>query len=127
MGAKALDIIDMTEAKVIELGGNLAFPVNFSINNIAAHYTSPMRDDNLTLNEGDIVKLDLGVHIDGYIVDTAYSVSFNDDEALENIIQATEVAVDAAKMMAKPGINTRELGKKIESIVKGFKYNPIKE
>lgn len=127
VGAKVLDIISTTEAKIVELDGNIAFPVNISINNIAAHYTSPVRDDNLTINDGDIVKLDIGVHIEGYIVDTAFTVSFNSDEALENIIQATEVAVDAAKMMAKPGINTRELGKKIESIVKGFKYNPIKE
>ena len=127
VGAKALDIIEFTEAKIVELGGLRAFPVNLSINNIAAHYTSPMRDDDLTLNEGDIVKIDIGVHVEGYIVDTAFTISFNDDEALENIIQATEVSVEAAKMMAKPGINTGEIGKKIESIVKGFKYNPIKE
>ena len=127
VGAKALDIIEFAEAKTVELGGSCAFPVNLSVNNIAAHYTSPIRDDDLTLSEGDIVKLDIGVHIEGYIVDTAFTISFSDDKLLENIIQSTEVAVDAAKMMAKPGINTREIGKKIESIVKGFKYNPIKE
>lgn len=127
VGLKALDIINATEAKIIELEGYAAFPVNLSINNIAAHYTSPMRDDGLTINDNDIVKLDIGVHIEGYIVDTAFTVSFNNDKTLENIIQATEVAVEAAKMMAKPGINTKEIGKKIESIVKGFKYNPIKE
>ncbi|MFX1394185.1 MAG: type II methionyl aminopeptidase [Promethearchaeota archaeon] len=124
---KGLDIINTTEQKIIELGGKPAFPVNLSINNIAAHYTAPIRDDGLTINDGDIVKLDIGVHIEGYIVDTAFTVSFNDDKSLENIIQATEVAVEAAKMMAKPGINTRAIGKKIESIVKGFKFNPIKE
>ena len=103
------------------------FPINVSINNIAAHYTSPIKDDELTVKDGDIVKIDLGVHIDGYIVDTAFTVSFNDDTALENIIQATEVALDAAKMMSRPKINTKELGKKIEDIIKGFKFNPIKE
>ncbi|MHA1488914.1 MAG: type II methionyl aminopeptidase [Promethearchaeota archaeon] len=127
VGAKALDLIKSAEEKIGELGGACAFPVNLSINNIAAHYTSPIKDDGLAINEGDIVKLDLGVHIEGYIVDTAFSVSFNDDKELENIIQATEVAVEAAKTMVKPKVNTRELGKKIESIVKGFKYNPIKE
>ena len=125
--AKVLDLINTTEQKIIELGGAPAFPVNLSINNVAAHYTSPIRDDGLTIKEGDIVKLDIGVHIEGYIVDTAFTISFSDDKLLENIIQSTEVAVDAAKMMAKPGINTREIGKKIETIVKGFKYNPIKE
>ncbi|TFG12782.1 MAG: type II methionyl aminopeptidase, partial [Promethearchaeota archaeon] len=120
-------LIDITEIKIRELGGECAFPVNISINNIAAHYTSPLKDDNRVIQSGDIVKLDLGVHIEGYIVDTAFTVSFNDDKALENIIQSTEVAVEAAKMMVKPELNTQEIGKKTESIVKGFKYNPIKE
>jgi len=120
-------LVETTEKKINDLGGQCAFPVNISINNIAAHYTSPLKDDNLVINSGDIVKLDLGVHIEGYIVDTAFTVSFNDDKALENIIQSTQVAVEAAKMMVKPELNTREIGKKTESIVKGFKFNPIKE
>jgi methionyl aminopeptidase len=127
IGTNVFNLIKNAEAKIIELGGNWAFPINVSINNTAAHYTSPIKDDDLTINEGDIVKIDLGVHIEGYIVDTAFTVSFNDEKSLENIIQATEVALDAAKMLAKPKINTRELGKKIESIVKGFNFNPIKE
>jgi methionyl aminopeptidase len=125
--AKVSDIINVTEKKIEELEGKCAFPVNLCINNIAAHYTSPLKDDGLTINEGDLVKLDLGVHIDGYIVDTAFSVNFNETKELENIIQATEVALDAAKMMVKPSVNTKDLGKKIETIVRGFKYNPIKE
>ena len=122
-----LSLIEAAESKIVELGGNWAFPVNISINNIAAHYTSPIKDDGLKINEGDIVKVDLGVHINGFIVDTAFSVSYSDDPLLENIVQATEVAVEAAKNMAKPKVNTREIGKKIESIVKGFKFNPIRE
>ena len=127
VGAEVLNLIENTEKKIVELGGGWAFPVNVSINNIAAHYTSPIKDDDLTIKEGDLVKIDLGVHIDGYIVDTAFTVSFNDEKSLENIIQATEVALEAAKMMTKPKINTKELGKKIEDIIKGFKFNPIKE
>jgi methionyl aminopeptidase len=127
IGTNIFDLVEKAEAKIIELEGGWAFPVNVSINNIAAHYTSPIKDDELTIEDGDIVKIDLGVHVDGYIVDSAFTKSFSDDKALENIIQATEIALEAAKMMAKPKINTKELGKKIEDIVKGFKYNPIKE
>ncbi|MBD3254454.1 MAG: type II methionyl aminopeptidase [Candidatus Lokiarchaeota archaeon] len=127
IGIKALEIVTNIEKKIKELGGSCAFPANVCVNNIAAHYTSPIKDDGLTINENDLVKVDLGVHIEGYIVDTAFSVNFNEDKALENIIQSTEVAVEAAKMMVKPEINTRKLGAKIESIIKGFKYNPIKE
>jgi methionyl aminopeptidase len=127
VGTSALNIILMTEAKIEEFGGLCAFPVNLCINNIAAHYTSPLKDDGLIISEDDLVKIDLGVHIEGYIVDTAFTVNFNEDESLENIIQSTEVALDAAKMMVKPKVNTRDLGKKIEEIVRGFNYNPIKE
>ena len=127
VGEKVLDIITNTEAKIEELEGLCAFPVNLCINNIAAHYTSPKKDDELEINEGDLVKIDLGVHVEGYIVDTAFTVSFSEEELLENIIQSTEVAYDAAKLMVKPKTNTREIGKKIEDIIKGFKYNPIKE
>jgi methionyl aminopeptidase len=102
VGAKALDIVTFTEAKIEELGGFCAFPVNFCINHIAAHYTSPFKDDGLVINDGDMVKIDLGVHVEGYIVDTAFTVNFNEEES-------------------------REIGKKIEDIVKGFKFNPIKE
>ena len=127
VGAKVFDLISDTEAKIEDLGGLCAFPVNICLNNIAAHYTSPIKDDGLEINEGDLVKIDLGVHIEGYIVDTAFSMNFSEEESLENIIQATEVALDAAKMMVKPKTNTQEIGKKIEEIVKGFKYNPIRE
>jgi len=127
IGAKGIEIVSAAEEKIVELGGECAFPVNLSINHIAAHYTSPIKDDDLEIKEGDIVKLDLGVHIEGWIVDTAFTVSFSEVKELENIIQATEVAVNAAKMMCKPGTHTQEIGKKIESIVKGFGYNPIKE
>ncbi|MGV9172125.1 MAG: type II methionyl aminopeptidase [Promethearchaeia archaeon] len=127
VGEKVLDIVEAAELKIDELGGRCAFPVNVSINNIAAHYTSPAKPDELTIKENDLVKLDLGVHIEGYIVDTAFSVNFNEDDSLKNIITATETAVDAAKMMAKPEIHTRKIGKKIEEIIKGFNYTPIKE
>ncbi|MEJ2278579.1 MAG: M24 family metallopeptidase, partial [Candidatus Lokiarchaeota archaeon] len=101
----------MTEEKIEELGGSCAFPVNLCINNIAAHYTSPMKDDDLLIIDNDIVKIDLGVHIEGYIVDTAFSISFNEDPELENLVESTEVALEGAIMMAKPEINTREIGK----------------
>ena len=117
IGASVLSLIEAAESKIVELNGNWAFPVNISINNTAAHYTSPIKDDGLNINEGDIVKVDLGVHIEGFIVDTAFSVSFSDNPLLENIIQATEVACEAAKNMAKPGVNTRVIGKKVASII----------
>jgi len=54
----------------------LDFPQNICINNIAAHYSAP-RDDTTIIQDGDVVKVDLGVAVDGYIVDGAFTVMFN--------------------------------------------------
>ena len=125
-GAKAIEIIQEIEKKILELEGKPAFPINVCINNIAAHYTSPVKDDTI-IADGDIVKIDFGVQIDGYCVDNAFTISFNEDESLKNLIDAPEVAVKAAIMMIKPGVKTNEVAKKIEEIVKGYGYRPIKE
>ncbi|MCK5185347.1 MAG: M24 family metallopeptidase, partial [Candidatus Heimdallarchaeota archaeon] len=75
VGASVLEICEAGEAKIKALGGLWAFPLNISINNVAAHY-SAQPDDDLVIRKGDIVKVDCGVHIDGYIADTAFTVSF---------------------------------------------------
>jgi len=126
IGAKVLEIIQEIENKILELEGKPAFPINVCINNIAAHYTSPVKDDTV-IEDGDIVKIDFGVQIDGYCVDNAFTLSFNEDESLKNIVEAPEVAVKAAIMMIKPGAKTNEIAQKIEEIVKGYGYRPIKE
>ena len=56
VGVNVFNLIEMAEAKIIDLGGKWAFPINVSINNIAAHYTSPIKDDELTIKDGDVVK-----------------------------------------------------------------------
>ncbi len=127
IGAKIYNLIQDAESKINELGGNCAFPVNLCVNNIAAHYTAPFKEEDTAINKGDIVKMDIGVHIEGFIVDTAFSVNFNEEDSLENLVQSTKVAVEAAKAMARPEVNTRQIGKKIESVIKGFNFNPIKE
>ncbi len=126
VGVKVIDIIKEIEKMILDLEVKPAFPINVCINNIAAHFTSPVKDETI-INQGDIVKIDFGVQIDGYCVDNAFSVSFNEDEALKNIIEAPEVAVKAAIMMMKPGVRTQEVARKIHSIVKGYGYNVLKE
>jgi len=124
VGAKLIDIINDTEDKIIELGGRPGFPVNISINHIAAHYTSPL-DDTTQIQDGDIIKIDFGVHINGYSVDCAFTINFNDEPSLKNIGKASEEAVKKAISMIKPGIMTNELGAEIEKIVKSYGYKPI--
>ena len=80
-GALVLDVVNYVESEILKTGAEIAFPCNVSINEIAAHYTSPA-GDKTQFKAGDMVKLDLGAMIDGYIADSAVTVvaSGNIDE-----------------------------------------------
>jgi methionyl aminopeptidase len=124
VGVTALELCEIGEAKIVELGGKWAFPLNISINNIAAHYSSPP-EDPLVIQTGDIVKIDVGVHIDGYVADTAFTVSFGQDHG--DLIKASEEATKAAIDLIRPGITTDRIGDEIESIIRSYDFRPIKE
>lgn len=124
-GALLLDIADKTEEKIIELNGKLAFPVNISINEIAAHHV-PTINETAMLKKGDLVKIDLGVHVDGYLSDTAYSVSIGADELNEKLIATGEEALAKAIEIAKAGIQVSEIGENISSIIDSHGFQPIK-
>ncbi len=124
IGASVLELCEAGEALITELGGKWAFPLNVSINNIAAHYSAPP-DDNLVIKKGDIVKIDCGVHMDGYVADTAFTVSFGSDHG--DLIKASEEATKAAIDMIRPGIFTDRIGEEIESIIKSYDYRPIRD
>lgn len=124
VGASALELCEAGEAKIKELGGKWAFPLNVSINNIAAHYSSPPEDD-LIIQKGDIVKIDCGVEINGYVADTAFTVSFSKDH--KDLIKASEEATKAAVDLIRPGITTDRIGYEIEDIIRSYDYRPIRE
>ena len=64
-----LEIAEKIEAKIVELGGKPAFPVNLSINEVAAHSTPSFNDSSLAYG---LLKVYIGVHIDGFVADTAF-------------------------------------------------------
>ncbi len=80
-GAKLLDIAEKVEEKIEEKGARPAFPCNVSINEKAAHYSPPDGDDTV-VEDGDLVKIDIGVHVKGYIGDMATTV-FAEEESEE--------------------------------------------
>ncbi len=124
IGAKALDLCETAENRIIELGGGIAFPTNVSINEVAAHYTSPEEDETI-IQEGDVVKLDIGVHIDGYIADTAVSVTF--DSELEPLVEASREALTKGLELIKPKANSKDIGKIIEDTIRGYGFRPIRD
>ena len=76
VGSRLLDICSGVEDMIRDRGGEPAFPCNVCVNSVAAHYTS-MKDDTSVVEDGDLVKVDFGVHVNGYLVDTAMTISFN--------------------------------------------------
>ncbi len=126
-----LKIAEKIEAKIIELGGKLAFPTNLSINEIAAHYT-PSHDDE-TLASG-LLKVDLGVHVDGWIADTAFSLDLENNEENKKLIIASQKALDGAVNLIKNSLGgggvdgeltTNQIGKVIEETIKSKGFSPI--
>lgn len=122
VGAKLIDVCDEVEKKIFELGGIPAFPAQISLNNIAAHYC-PEPDDGTIFKMGDLAKLDIGVHIDGFVADTAVTVDLGDNKAL---VDASKNALDAALKLARPGVKTSEIGKAIHAEITKLGFSPIR-
>lgn len=116
------EITEKIESRIIELGGELAFPVQMSVNTTAAHFTSLLNSD-FNFKEGDLVKLDLGVHINGAIGDTAITVDLGENSKL---VKASKNALNAALEIIKPNIELREIGQVIQDEITSLGFSPIK-
>lgn len=121
-GARLYDIAEFIEKRIVELGGKPAFPCNLSINEIAAHYT-PYKGDETVLKEGDYLKVDIGVHVDGYIADTALTVRVGMKE--DDLMAAAKEALENAISVIRAGVKIREIGKAIEETIRCYGFNPI--
>ncbi|TFG33792.1 type II methionyl aminopeptidase [Candidatus Thorarchaeota archaeon] len=123
-GIKVLDIIDTVENHIRANSSGTSFPCNISLNNIAAHYTSPLNDETV-IAEGDLVTVDCGSHVDGCIADTAFTVALNPDHA--DLVKAAEDATKVAIRMMRPGAKLNTIGALIEDTIKNAGFNPIKQ
>ncbi|CAH2075201.1 unnamed protein product, partial [Iphiclides podalirius] len=79
------------------LKAGLAFPTGCSRNHCAAHYT-PNTGDNTVLEYDDVVKIDFGTHINGRIIDCAFTLHFNPryDPLVKGVQEATEAGIKAS-------------------------------
>lgn len=122
VGASLLLAAEKTEEFIVDEGGKPAFPVNISINNIAAHF-SPAFDSTQVFTEKDVVKMDVGVHIDGYITDSAVTIDLSGEHG--KMVDASLNALQAALSVAKPGALTGKIGETIEKEIKKLGFKPI--
>jgi methionyl aminopeptidase len=124
-GVKLLKICTLAEKKILEYAGKsggIAFPCNVSINEEAAHYTSPQGDKKVFPNQG-LVKIDLGAHVNGHLSDTAVTVDL--DGSYENFVAAAEAALDSAIEVIQPGVRLGEVGAAIEKTIKQHGFRPV--
>jgi methionyl aminopeptidase len=122
-GAPVLDVVMDIEEFILKQGGRIAFPVNIAINDIAAHFT-PTHNDKLVFEQGNLVKLDVGVHIDGYIGDSAVTVEVG-TQNWQDLIKASEDALNVAIEIVKPGANLTLLGRSVERTIESYGFKPI--
>jgi methionyl aminopeptidase len=120
VGNGLLNVAKFVENRTIELGGRPAFPCNISRNEEAAHAT-PKAGDSDVFGK-DMVKLDIGVHVDGYIADSAVTVDLSGNP---DILKAAEEALAAAIDLARPGITTGKIGAAIEDSIRSYDLKPI--
>ncbi len=122
-GVSVLKICTVAEQKILEYGASgLAFPCNVSINEEAAHYTSP-RDGTRVFPDKGLVKLDLGAHVNGYLSDTALTIDL--DGSYENFIAASRDAFYEAVETIRPGVRLGEIGGVIERTIRKHGLRPV--
>ena len=122
-GASARKICETLEDFIVSRGGKPAFPCNFSVNHAAAHYT-PGLDDDIELAGSEVVKVDVGVHVDGYIADTAITIDLSG--RYQALLDAARDALESVVSGIKPNIRVYEIGKRIEQAIKKRGFKPIR-
>ena len=122
IGKTVYEICEEVEKEIKKRGAKCAFPVNTSLNETAAHYTAEPNDE-LTISDTDLVKIDLGAQINGYIADTAVTVCY--DPQYDNLVQTAEDALSNAMNMIKTGVKASDIGRTIEKTIKQVGLKPI--
>lgn len=123
-GARLEDIQREVERMIREMGGSPAFPAQSSRNHVAAHYCSPPGDQT-TVQAGDIVKLDCGTQVDGYVTDNATTVDLRDGEN-SLLCAASRMALENAIAVMGPGVSLTEVGRQVETTIHSLGFKPVR-
>lgn len=117
-----VEIAQKIEAEIINQGGEVAFPVNLSINDIAAHYHPALED---TTKATGLLKVDIGIHINGFIADTAFSLDLTPDKKYKELIKASEEALESALLTLNNNPTLDEIGSAIQKAIEKKGFSPI--
>jgi len=122
IGSTLEEICEYVESEIIKRGAKCAFPVNTSLNEVAAHYTAEPNDPK-TVSDSDLIKIDLGAQVNGYIADTAVTVNY--DPQYDSLVQTAENALQSAMSMIKVGVKSKDVGRKIQNTIMDMGFKPI--
>ncbi len=120
-GESLLKVSDLIDRKILDLGGRPAWPSQISCNETAAHYCAD--PDDSSAFQDQVVSLDVGVHLNGFIGDNACTVDLSGSHS--DLLKASEEALNNAIKIIRPGTKVREIGKVIESTIAEFNLKPI--
>jgi len=138
-GVSLYDVSEKIEARLREVCGNTsyatcqlghkskgegyyigqAFPLGVSVNDCAAHYAALENDDHV-VGQKDVIKVDFGIHCNGYLVDSAFTLHW--DPELDPIVEASRDATNSAIKHAGADVLLSELGNIIEEVICSYEY-----
>ncbi len=121
-GARLIDLANDAEAMVLEKNAGIAFPINLSLNEVAAHYT-PSIDDETKLGENDVLKIDIGVHVDGFIADSAITKDLSGKYG--RFVEAAETGLAQGIKVIAPGVLLQEFGKTVQETIESFDLHVV--
>lgn len=123
-GAKLADVMLAAEDYIVSQGAGMAFPAQTSRNHVAAHYC-PAPGDSTVYAAEDVVKVDVGVEVDGYVADNAMTVYLGEKPYYQSMVQASVEGLAAAIKLAGPGVKVNTLSTAIEEAIENNGFKPV--
>jgi len=114
-----------------ELKKGIGFPTCISINNVIFHFSPLASEPDIILKDGDIVKIDLGVHVDGFIALVAHTVAvgYSKENKITgrkaDVLLAAHYATEAALRLVKPGKSNTDVTDAVNKVAEEFKCKPV--
>ncbi|NXU96690.1 PA2G4 protein, partial [Cettia cetti] len=141
-GASVLCLCEKGDAMIMEETGKIfkkekemkkgiAFPTSISVNNCVCHFSPLKSDQDYILKDGDLVKIDLGVHVDGFIANVAHSFVLGASKEnpvsgrKADVIKAAHLCAEAALRLVKPGNQNTQVTEAWNKIAHAFHCTPI--
>ena len=121
-GASVLDVSDKIDQKILDMDAKPAWATQLSFDHVAAHQCADPDDERVFDN--NVVKLDVGVRIDGFVGDNAVTVDLSGKYA--DLVAASRDALDTVSKMLAPGTRLGEIGRTIAETIGSYGFSPVR-